>query len=364
MSQKLTLAMLMLALVSPYAKAAKLELVSTPIAMEYAKSLSEGQAVKSVSQEEQFQEFCAGIGLNQADILFSSRKISPQDLDLCRQNGITKIVEIPLAYNALLLQTSSANANFSLKKEDLYKAFSAYGWDDNKGIIGNDSQNWSDINKELGEVPIHIIQKIWGFEEFEELYRAYIFDTCIPPSYEKLEESAAIYADSILATRLFPFADILYEDQNLEKYKKGQIFAQENYCKHFRADRYKVVAEPSFEQLKMAAYPKENQIFISTYAKQDPEFYILRIEGQIPSADTIKQGLYPLSYSVYAYVKMAHIGAKKGLKEYVDQNLMASPEKLINKAIEQKYIMPKVSELKQSIEAYKSYGHHIGHLEN
>ncbi len=364
MSPKLTPALFMLALLSPYAKAAQLKLVSAPMAMEYAQSLSAGHDVKNVNKEQQFEAFCTAIGQDEVDILFSSRKINTQDLEICAQNGITKIVELPLAHNALLLQTSSEKANFSLNKEDLYKAFSAYIWDEHKGIKGNDTHNWSDINESFGEIPIHMIQKIWDSEDFEELYRDYIFGSCQQPSYEELEKTALIYADSLLATRLYPFSDILYGEQSLEIYKKGQNFAQDNYCKHFRADRYKIVNENAFDQLKMAAYPKENQIFISSYVEQDPDFYILRLEGQIPSADTIKQGLYPLSYSLYAYVKMAHIGAKKGLKTYVDQNLMESPEKLINKAIEQKYIMPKVSEIKQSIEAYKNYEHYIEFSEN
>ena len=42
------------------------------------------------------------------------------------------------------------------------------------------------------------------------------------------------------------------------------------------------------------------------------------IDGVEPNADTIADGSYPLSRSLYIYVKKAHIGVIPGLKEFVE----------------------------------------------
>ncbi len=356
---KLALSLWISVFLSSYAQAIELKLISTPMVAEYAGFLNGRMPITTVNSEDQFQEFCQGIGANEVDILFADRKITQQDFKLCQQKGIIKIIELPLAYNAILLQTSSEKVNFSLTKQDLYKAFSAYKWDDNKGIVGNEIQNWQSVGENLAEAPVNIIQKIWPTEDLEELYRQYIFNSCTEPAIEKLNKIFKAYSHGEQAARFFAFSDLLFLDQAVEKYKQGQQFAQKNYCRHFRSDRYKIVGESQFNNLKIAAYPKENQIFIATYTSQDPEFLILRIEGQIPSVDTIEQGLYPLSYGMYAYIKMAHVGAKKGLKEYIDKNFASSPERLIDKAKEKKYLIPKFSRLKKAIEAYQNYEHYI-----
>ncbi len=362
MRKKLKLAFCLSAFLSSYAQAVELKLISTPLASRYADLLSQGQKISIVQNP--FKDFCHGIGAHEVDILFSDKRISPEDIQNCQQKGISKIVELPLAYNAILLQTSSEAVNFNLSVTDLYKAFSAYRWDVNKGIVGNDAQSWNDIDKNLSEIPINIIQKIWPQEELETLFNEYIFQACSPPSSDELERNFKAYEHWKEATQFFAFSDLLFLEQAFERYKRGTVFAQENYCKHFRADRYYIMNDEAFNKAKVSAYPKENQIFVGTYASQDPNFFILRINNQIPSADTIEQGLYPLSYGIYMYIKLAHVGAKKNLKEYIETQLLFSVENLIDTAQKNKYILPKVSHVRESLEAYKGYQHHIQPLSN
>ena len=45
------------------------------------------------------------------------------------------------------------------------------------------------------------------------------------------------------------------------------------------------------------------------------------IDGVAPNADTIASGAYPLSRSLYIYVKKAHIGVIPGLQQFVQEFL-------------------------------------------
>ncbi len=359
MHKFLKLTLCLSAFLGVYGQAAELKIISAPLASRYAQSLSDEQTVSIVHEDEQFKDFCRGIGKDEVDILLSDRKITSEDIQNCQQNGIAKIIEIPLAYNAILLQTSSEDVNFSLSSLDLYKAFAAYKWDDDRGIIANDTQKWLDVDARLNDAPINIVQNVWPQEELETLFNQYVFQLCMSPSSEKLEENFKNYSHWKETTQFFAFSDFLFLDQAFERYKTGKTFAQENFCKHFRADNYRIMNDEQFGRAKVSAYPKENQIFISTYALKDNDFFILRIENQIPSADSIEQGLYPLSYGVYAYVKLAHVGAKKGLKEYIDSRLLPSVDDILMTAKNNKYILPRKNNIEKALQAYQNYQHYI-----
>ena len=45
------------------------------------------------------------------------------------------------------------------------------------------------------------------------------------------------------------------------------------------------------------------------------------IDGVAPTVDTIADGSYPLSRSLYIYVKKAHIGVTPGLQQFVQEFL-------------------------------------------
>ena len=45
------------------------------------------------------------------------------------------------------------------------------------------------------------------------------------------------------------------------------------------------------------------------------------IDGVTPNADTIASGEYPLSRSLFIYVKKAHIGVIPGLQQYIQEFL-------------------------------------------
>ena len=45
----------------------------------------------------------------------------------------------------------------------------------------------------------------------------------------------------------------------------------------------------------------------------------MSIDGVAPTVATIAEGTYPLSRSIYIYVKKAHVGVTLGLQEFVDE---------------------------------------------
>ncbi len=62
--------------------------------------------------------FCAGVGENTPDITNSSRKIKDSEVNLCKSNGVSDIVEVKIGYDGIVIANSkqAIDYNVTLKK--------------------------------------------------------------------------------------------------------------------------------------------------------------------------------------------------------------------------------------------------------
>ena len=95
--------------------------------------------------------FCAGIGVEHPDITNSSRAQKDKEFQLCKENGVTDIIEVRVGNDGIAFAYSADYdyGDINLTKEQIWQAMAK----DNK----NAPKNWSDIDASLPNVEISIM---------------------------------------------------------------------------------------------------------------------------------------------------------------------------------------------------------------
>lgn len=341
------------------AMAEDLRILSTPLASHFVPLAPTPLTAEVTDIQNQFNLFCHGVGATEADILFTHQKITQSQIEECQKNGVYEIVEMPIAYNALLLQTASLSVNFDLSQNDLYKAIRAYEYKQNQPIKPNTVLSWVGVNTQYIDAPIHFVQQAWH-GDYAQLFSGYVFKNCQKPS--DAETQAIIDHQEYFAKAYYAlFYPLLLVDNKLlmPDFAWQQKDYQSQYCRTIRADNYTVAAIGQFNNLKASAFPADQQIFIMPFQQGDKNLLTLRLDGKVPTTETLKAHEYPLGYPIYLYIKMAHIGAKKGLKEYVDVLVGQSADDITRHAQKAGYIAPLTTDIENAQNAYKTYSGYI-----
>ena len=124
-----------------------------------------------------FRNFCSGIH----NIVFSSRKIHPTEIQMCKSNNIN-IEELVIGYDGIILVRSKSTKDFYLSKVDIYKAI-AKNVIINGKIVKNPYKYWSNINKNFPNEKIEIYGPAMGSATYNELVEKIMLPACTH-SYE------------------------------------------------------------------------------------------------------------------------------------------------------------------------------------
>lgn len=101
-----------------------------------------------------FKAFCQAVGPNQPSISNASRKVKPSEIRLCREAGITELVEVKIGYDGIVLANSKTGPVFDLTKEEIYRALADRLPDSEGGWTANPNERWSDISPDLPDAEI------------------------------------------------------------------------------------------------------------------------------------------------------------------------------------------------------------------
>ncbi len=103
--------------------------------------------------------------------------------------------------------------------------------------------------------------------------------------------------------------------------KKSDKAAYKSLCHAIREDGVYVEAGENDNLIvqKLLANPLALGIFGFSFLEQNRDVIQgSAIDGVTPEFDTISDGSYPVSRSMYFYVKVAHVGVIPGIKEFID----------------------------------------------
>ena len=247
--------------------------------------------------------FCAGNDLNTPDITNASRRMKTKEFTMCEENGVTDITESVIGFDGIAFAQAKSNAAFDISKENLALAVAKeVPSKDGKSLIANPYKKWSDIDASLPnrEIIVYGPPKSSGTRDaFEELVMQAVF------------KKMPVYTDLYKADK-----------KANKKYKK---YSQ------MRTDGVYVEAGEN-DNLIVQKLTKNTDAFgvfgFSFLIENDDMIQGATINGVKPTPETISSAKYPVSRSLFFYIKNSHSKDVPAMDKYVD---LFMSEKMIGK---------------------------------
>jgi phosphate transport system substrate-binding protein len=257
--------------ISPLADA----LVRSVLSRQTSSARSETPRIETLAAEAAFAGLCAPGNDRRFDMVVTSRRISHAEFMNCRDNGVSKIIESKLGYQALVLTSARDSAPLKLSASDLYLAVAKQIPDpaDLTLLIDNTNFTWDQVNSRFSYRPIAV------FGPMRETPLRLLFETL-------LLEPGCNAQRAIEALRV------------TEPYRHAQL------CRSLRDDR-------------LYAEVEQTANLIPQYLWSDPHAFVLvdyrfyrdnqsqlggsALEGPEPSYATFADGTYPLARPIYLY---------------------------------------------------------------
>ena len=243
------------------------------------------------------KKLCEGLGEDTIDIANSSSPIKPSDIDTCKTNGVTDIMEIKIGYDGIVFASDIKGPDFALTAAQVYRAIAGKVAKDG-ALVDNVAKSWADVDAALPAQDI--LALIPGTKHgTREVFNQKVVEAgCKKSGAYDLFLAASKGADA-------PAKD------------KEALAA----CDTIRTDGVAVEIDGDYSETlsRLAANPHAMGVFgLSFYENNADKLKVATMEGVVPSVTTIADGSYPVSRPLFMYVKKAHIGVIPGLQEYLD----------------------------------------------
>ena len=229
--------------------------------------------------------FCEGVGENTPDITNASRRIKGSEVETCATNGVNEITEVKIGYDGIVLANSVNGPEADFSREQIFQALAAQVPQDGQ-LVDNPYQNWSEIDPSLPDEKIEVLGP--------------------PPTSGTRDAFVELVMEEACAS--FPEIEALDDD------------AKDAACGTLREDGAYVEAGENDNLIvqKLDSNSNAYGIFGYSFLEQNQDkVQGAKIEGQAPTFDAIASGDYPISRSLYFYVKNAHAGVIPGIEDYV-----------------------------------------------
>ncbi len=233
--------------------------------------------------------FCAGIGEQYPDIANTSRRIKASEVEACAANGIEAITEVKIGFDGIVLANAKATAQMSLTIPQLWLALAKEVPVDG-AIKANPHAMWNQIDEALPAMRI----EVFG-----------------PPPTSGTRDA---FVELVMAKGCAGFDEVAaLEDSEPDRF--------DAVCKTMREDGAFIEAGENDNLIvqKLEANPTALGIFGFSFLDQNlDKIQGSLIEGVEPTFEAIADGDYPISRSLYFYVKNAHVGVIPGIEDYVE----------------------------------------------
>ena len=267
---------------------------STAVAEEFGrKTKYKTPIVESTGSGGGMKLFCSGNGKQHPDITNASRRIKSKEFKKCSDAGI-KIVEIKVGYDGIVLANSKKSNIVKLSTRDIYMALAEKvpANEDGSELQENPYQTWKDINPNLPDVKIEVLGP--------------------PPTSGTRDAFVELAMDA--GAKTFP---ALKELRGSSKAGKSEF---KKIARTIREDGAFIEAGENDNLIiqKLDQNPNAIGIFGFSFLDQNTD----KIQGSIvngaePTFDNILVGDYPISRSLFFYVKKNHIRMKPSITEFV-----------------------------------------------
>ena len=261
--------------------------------------------------------FCEGVGTNTPDMTNSSRRIKSSEVELCAKNGVVEITEVRIGFDGIVLANSKAGPALNVSLAQIFLALAKEVPMQGK-LVSNPYIKWSDIDPYLPSIEIEVLG---------------------PPPTSGTRDAFVELAMEAGCKAVEGAADLGL---------KGKA------CHIIREDGRFVEAGENDNLIvqKLEANSSAYGIFCFSFLVQNADkMHGAKVAGVEPMFENIAEGTYPVSRSLYFYVKKAHVGVIPGIEAYlaeftsdrssgpdgylIDKGLIPLPDDQRNKVKEQ-----------------------------
>jgi phosphate transport system substrate-binding protein len=286
---------------------------STVVAEQFGKTTKfKTPKVESTGSGGGMKLFCAGVGVEHPDITNASRRMKKSEQDLCAKNGVQEVVEVKVGYDGIVLGQSKATTPKNLSRKDIFLALAKQIPGPDGKLIDNPNQTWKDVNPTLPATKIEVL----GPPPTSGTRDAFV-ELAMEGGAKKFEDLAALRG----------MKDEGEIKAMMKKLGIPEIAFNASGKKMFAAIAHAVREDGAYIEAgendnlivqKLEANPSALGIFGFSFLDQNADKIAgAMIEGQEPTFEAIADGAYPISRSLYFYVKKAHVGAVPGIQEYL-----------------------------------------------
>ena len=265
---------------------------STTVAENFGRSTAfKTPIVESTGSGGGLKLFCSGSGENHPDITNASRRIKMSEVNNCAKNGILDIVEVKVGYDGIVLANSRKSDRIELGLKDVYLALAKDVPDGNGGTKPNDYKTWQDVNPALPAINIEVMGP--------------------PPTSGTRDAFVELAMEG--GCKSFDW---------IKAMKKTDKAAYKSLCHTIREDDAFIEAGENDNLIvqKLNANPNALGIFGFSFLDQNSDSVQGSIiDGKEPTFGNIADGGYPVSRSLYFYVKKDNIGKVAGITEFLEE---------------------------------------------
>ncbi|HEY9217941.1 MAG TPA: substrate-binding domain-containing protein [Phenylobacterium sp.] len=260
------------------------------VAENYAKkSGKKAPKVESLGTGGGIKLFCGGVGDNFPDIAAASRPMKKSEFDQCAAKGVKDIVAIRIGFDGIVIAGDKDGADYNFKLEHLFLGLSQSVLRAGK-FVPNPYKTWDEIGSGLPGNRILVYGP--------------------PPTSGTRDAFLELGIEG--GARKYPTADALRSD-NEKKFKAvvdplrsdGWVDSGENDNLIVQT----ITRTPGSLGVFGYSFLEENQDKVKG----------MPVAGIRPTPATIADGSYPLSRTLFIYVKKARLGQTQGLQEFVDE---------------------------------------------
>lgn len=228
-----------------------------------------------------FKLFTEGTGDNTPDITNASRRMKISELERAQQNNVGDVVEALIGFDGIAVAHNIANEPIDLALEEITLAVAAEVPQNGK-LVPNPYKNWNQINSKLPNRPI----VVFG-----------------PPTssgtrdaFEELAMEHATTKGGLKAGYGGKYTKIRQDGVYIEAGENDNLIVQ-----------------------RLAQDKNAFGIFGYSFLEENKDrIQGATVNGVKPEPEAISSGKYPISRSLFFYIKTAHIGKVPGIKEYAD----------------------------------------------
>ena len=231
--------------------------------------------------------FCSGVGEATPDITNASRRIKEKEFKSCIANGVTP-VEVKVGFDGIVLGSAKGGIELTLTRKQIFNALAKQVVVDGK-LVDNPYKTWSEVDPSLPNIKIEVLG---------------------PPPTSGTRDAFVELAMEGGAKQIEMLAAKRKEDKSA--FKKIAHAVREDGAYVEAGENDNLIVQ------KLQVNPDAFGIFGYSFLDQNSDKVQGSMVGEVePTFENIADGAYPISRSLYFYVKKAHVGVIPGIEGYL-----------------------------------------------